>query len=143
MLHLRPLGGDTRWYNPERDIAFLFPRLVKGLLSRCNSVDEVCQRYPWIRYAFEQETPSNDDLNRLGLALGRYVVVSATDVQVQNPAEAKAKAGLHDLPQSLLLLFYAVLGMLVTNGYFYAVREKYRIGTKPPEFVHFLDELDL
>lgn len=34
MLQLRPQSGDPRWFNPERDMLYAFPRLMRKVLVR-------------------------------------------------------------------------------------------------------------
>jgi hypothetical protein len=132
---------DQRFFNPDRDIGHLIPKLLSKLFGKTENLSRLKNDYPWLSRVFQNKDVSSDDFVKLAMAVGQYVVLSLKDINCRSPKEAMVKAGLASVSDEAFVMLMAMLGFTILELFFVAIREKYSIGERPLFMKEYLDML--
>jgi len=126
-MDLRP-GGSGHWYNPERDIAALVPKIFRhacGFLTTeyaagNNAFNEVISSY----------SLSTQDFERAAESLARFILIASEATYSGGPIQAVQDSGISTLPQRVQLVVFALISQGLLATYWQVLR-----GSALPELV--------
>lgn len=127
-------GGDGRWYNPNRDIAYCWQYLVK----RAAAVLEDASQEPWLRSYLDHYQVTLDELGEGIAGYVRYMVYAHLPSTANLPAALDA-AGWYRLRPAVQGAVLMALGQVLTCAFYPAIRDVYY----PNETEKPLDEKSL
>jgi hypothetical protein len=113
-------GGDGRWYNPNRDIAYCWQYLVK----RAASVLEDAAQEPWLRSYLDHYQVTLDDLGEGIAVYVRYMVYAHTP-SIQGLPQALEQSGWYKLAPAVQGAVLMALGQVMTCAFYPAIRDVY------------------
>lgn len=126
-MDLRP-GGSGHWYNPERDIAAIVPKILR------HACGFMAQEYTAHNNAFNEVISSyslsTDDFNRAAEALAKFVLIASEATYSGGPIQAVQDSGISSLPQRVQLVVFALISQGLLASYWQAMR-----GSALPELV--------
>lgn len=115
---VRP-GPNSQFYTPMRDLVNLYMPMMQELLL---SLDE-----NQLEGAFEQaargEKPTAAQLGTAVEQLVRAIDLFVRDPSIKSPQDAYTKAGFVPESNLCVLILFAKLGMILTGGFFVALRD--------------------
>jgi hypothetical protein len=107
---------DPRLYDPNRDCAHNFPRVVRGVLQLLSE-----ERWKYLTDELRGRGYTNDDLSQ---AMEKYVVMVRMSLETeQSFPEAYKASGWAAVPEPLKVAIAATLGAQLTVMYFHGSRE--------------------
>lgn len=115
-LHIRPQGGNDALYNPQRDLAYCFPRMVEDVAARFND-----ERWPSLIKMVEREGASFEELCG-GMDVFCKFLKSAQEQPLRGLKELLRESGWLDLKPAVQVGISAMLGVVTTGELFYAIR---------------------
>jgi len=133
--------SDPRFYNPDRDIGHLIPKLLRKLFGRVEKLENIKEKYPYLHTLFQNYPISVDDFTKIAESVGKFVILTLNDRNCRTPAEALEKAGVYELGYPQFVILLAMLGAAILDVFFIAFREKYAIGEKPIYLRDYLDQI--
>jgi len=133
--------SDNRFYNPDRDIGHLLPKLLTGIFGRAEKLEKIKEKYPYLHALFQNYPITVDDFVKIAESVGKYVILTLKDRECRTPAHAMEKAGFYTLEYPQFVIFLAMLGAAILDVFFVALREKYAIGEYPVYLRDYLDQL--
>lgn len=138
----RPQGSSGPPYEPQRDIAYIGPTLIKTALDFL-FVDKL-QQNPEMAAYLDRHNISQEQLNDAVVAIAEaqkdFVSVVEAD-KVKTPHEALTKVHFFDYPLPVRLLVFACVGECLFGAYFQAVRDVTYMNEDSPaskEIAHLL-----
>lgn len=127
MVELRP-NGDGAWYNPNRDLAALTPKILRHAcgflaheyLNNNNAFNEIIKGWE-IKEA---------DFHRAAEALAKFILISSEQTYSGSVVQAVQDAGLTELPQIVQLIVFALISQGLLATYWQMLR-----GSSLPELI--------
>jgi hypothetical protein len=121
---------DRRRYNPSRDVAYIWPNLMKVALEGLKEGlrEPICQSLV-DKYKLDDKA--------LGEAAAKYaklfeVALKQGDLGIKTAEEALKLCGFFDLSEGQQAVILTRLGQVMTGAFFYAVRDTYVETNDPP-----------
>lgn len=121
-------GKDNRFYNPNRDIAWLYAPAMKEAIF---ALDE-CNWTSGIRAIIEATGITEDDISEAVAALVKAHVLFTNVRSVSTPEDALVTAGFFQCKPAARYLITGRLGEVMLGGFFVAVRDVTHAGQEPP-----------
>ncbi len=138
MLQLRPTNGDSRFYAPNRDLAYCFPFLVRTALE--GITDEAWKAEPWWSEYLDFHNVTMDDVTEAAGAMARAFKLF-TDKECTSPAEALANSGFFDTKPQAQLAIAAKIGQAAVGAFYVSIRDTLRDEEDPPASVKTISEM--
>lgn len=127
-IEMRPGGGDGHWYNPNRDLGALFPKILR------HACGFMAHEYTASNNAFNELIKSNGlsttDFERAAEALAKFVLISSEATYCGSVVNAVQDSGLSELPQRVQLVIFSLISQGLFATYWQAMR-----GSALPELV--------
>lgn len=118
-------SGDPRFYAPNRDVAYIGPRLIVQALQVLHP-DHRTRNAPWTQQLLAAVT---DEQVAQMLAVVEKLFLSMRDADIANAAAALQASGWYQLTPEVQTLLVARLGFLVLGAIFTGIRDVSTPGT--------------
>lgn len=126
---IRPQGDPNAVaYSPHRDVAHIFLPMMKEVFC---GLDET-HWPPYFRKLFEHEKITQDDLAETVTVFTEAIRLFIRDREVNNPFDAFQKAGLQERHDAVRFALFALIGQVITGGFFVAIRDVTMQGHESP-----------
>jgi len=137
MLQVRAKDGDNRWFNPERDLVYAFPRVLAKALQ---SLDEFTEE------RYKEHNTSKEEAGRVAVILGQLTsgsIKNCTDDERMTQDEIKEKLQDLELNSAFKLISGLCLNCLM-GEFFYSWASQVTPKTKNDIGIDLrgLDEID-
>lgn len=136
VIQYRGLTGrdlDRAYYSPERDIAYVGPRLITAAFA---AMDEQWVE-PWYRQFCQDQGVTEEKMAEAAVILAR---ACNRIVQDENPVVALEAEGFHQLPGAIQMAIYTKMGQVLLAAVWGGVKDISTAGSDPPErMAHILE----
>jgi hypothetical protein len=129
IVQYRPKGEDGPPYAPGRDLAYVFPAVMREAVSGLDKVN-------WPEYFKDWATAlnlSDADLAKGVTAICDAVTLFTGDPSIKSPEDALERSGVTSLPHPVRVLLFERIGEAVLGGFFFCIRDVTVQGTPPPQ----------
>lgn len=122
--------SDTRRYNPSRDIAYCWPKMVQ---IACDGLAED-QWDPLFRDYLKQNGVTEAQIGEVVVAYAKYLksCMDYSDPTAKYPVDILRRVGFFDLPQPAQAALMIKLGQVLTGAFFSSIRDVDMEGEAPP-----------
>lgn len=128
-LSIRPAGNSAAQpYSPERDLAYLFPALVREVFAALDKRNWTT----WQKTFFEQYAISEDDMGDTAKAFGDSLKLFLRNPNVDRVDVAMERGGFSDRPEAQQAAFLEAVGASMVAGFFVCAKEATTIGQISP-----------
>ncbi len=129
MLQVRPASGDSRFYSPNRDLAWCFPSLLKAAFNSMGSED--WYREPWWADYLRYHNVNEEELGQVAIAMAN-AIKNFADPEINSPAEALLKSGFFNVHPAAQLAVCAKIGQICIGAYYTCMRDVLNKDDGPP-----------
>ena len=127
-------GGDGRQYSPDRDIAYLYMPLMKGVLEQLGS-DNPLEWEGWYGKLLRDAGVTPADIGDAAKRLGEGIGLFTTDtLQYKTAEDALEESGFLKTKPVIQTVFWALLGQMVTGAFFVGARDVTPMGSRAPHY---------
>lgn len=128
MIQHRPRdGSDSRWYNPNRDLAYNWQHLSQAALDQLATTNWK----PWFKEYFEFARVTEADIGAGAEALAKFFQF-VCHPDVDGPRKAFEMAGWFELKPAVQVALWMKLGQVATMAFFSAIRDVTPDSDAPP-----------
>lgn len=128
-LAMRPAGNSAaKPYSPERDLAYLFPALVREVFSALDKVNWT----DWQKAFFEQYAIGEDDMGDTAKAFGDSLRLFLRNPNVGTVDIALERGGFSGRPAAEQAAFFEAVGASMVAGFFVCAKEATTMGQVSP-----------
>lgn len=128
-MSIRPAGNAAaKLYSPERDLAYLFPALVREVFAALDASNWTA----WQKAFFEQYAISEDDMGDTAKAFGDSLRLFLRNPNVDTIEIAMDRGGFAHRPAAEQAAFYEAVGASMVAGFFVCAKEATTIGQISP-----------
>lgn len=120
--------GDGRKYSPNRDIAYVFPQLIKEAIR---GLDDETLWQGGIKDYLQFRNITVEDIGKAAETFAQGIVLF-TKYGYSSPGEALGKAGFFDVPEAAQDAIMMRIGQVMAGAFFVAIRDVTPMGGQPP-----------
>lgn len=115
----RPKNGDDRMYNPDRDLAWCYPSLIKAAIQ---GLDDG-KIGVWYGDYLKAKGVTPDDLRQVVKTLSDSFQYFVNDESVNSPEDALRKSGFLAVNPAAQLVLMARIGQVMLGAFFSGIRD--------------------
>lgn len=138
-VQMRLNPSDSRFFSPDRDLAWCTPHLV---LRALQGLDPDKQE-PWVLHYLESQGITNEQLCEGASAIATFMNTAVFDPKYENPFDAFKAAGFFELPNPVQTIVLAKIGQVFMSAFFPSIRDVTKGPESPPykteDFANFVD----
>ena len=126
---IRGSEGDSRFYSPNRDVAYCYVQMVTKALQQLDSEDTWAA---WVGDYLRYTDTTVEDIGVSAQALADGIADFIGDLAIESPKDALEKSGFLSSNPAAQLVICAKIGQMFTGMYFNAIRDVTPMGGEPP-----------
>ncbi len=112
--------SDRRRYNPSRDIAYCWPKLMQSAMDRVSKGTGL----PWFMELVKKHQVTDEALSKAAKAIANYMATcSKPDECPVNVKDTMEKSGLFECDETAKMLLYAALGETMMAAFYSSIRD--------------------
>jgi hypothetical protein len=126
---IRGSEGDSRFYSPNRDVAYCYVQMVTKALQHLDVEDTWAA---WVGDYLRHTGTTVDDIGETAKCLADGIADFIGDLSIESPNDALEKSGFLASNPAAQLVICAKIGQMFTGMYFNAIRDVTPMGGESP-----------